>query len=97
MLTEHLNSTKEEIMETLVSKGLADYFARSLANSITPNSTLFAYCHKCKEVNKIDFVQFDGNIMMHCNGCEIDIMNLDTELYSFIHFNCIKKQGEKLQ
>lgn len=95
MLSESLPKTKDSVMNELTSKGMADYFARQILDHIQPNSTMMAYCHKCKEVDKIDFIQFDANIMMHCNNCNADIMNLDTELYSFVHFNVIKKRGEK--
>ena len=95
MLTEQLESTKTQILNELTDKGLKDFFCINFLNHIEPNSTMMAYCHKCKEVDKIDFPQFDGNIMMHCNNCDCDLMNLETELYSFVHFNMIKKKGEQ--
>lgn len=97
MLEESLNKTKIHVLDQLTAKGLADYFAKQLLDHIQPNSTLMAFCHRCKELDKIDFVQFDANIMMYCNNCQASIMNLDTELYSFIHYNVQKKRGEKFQ
>ena len=97
MLSESLQRTKTDVIDTLTSKGLGDSFARQLLAAIEPNSNVMAFCHKCKELDKIDFVQFDGNLMMHCCNCNIDIMDLETELYSFIHFNVIKKRGEKFE
>lgn len=97
MLSEQLNSTKNRVLNELQTKDLADSFAKSLLNHIEPNSSMTAYCHVCKEVDKIDFVQFDANIMIHCCNCDIDIMNLETELYSFIHFNIQKKRAQKYE
>lgn len=94
MLTETLNETKESIKDRLTTKGLYDRFASTILMRIEPNSTMVIYCHRCKGLNKLDFIQFDANLMMHCNGCDIDVMDLDSELYSLVHYNCIKKRGE---
>lgn len=95
MLQEQLPKLKKDIQTELTDKGLYDNFARQFLDHIETSSTLMAYCHKCKEVDKIDFAAFDGQMLMYCNNCGRDILNLETELYSFVHFNCIKKRGEK--
>lgn len=97
METRNLEATKSEIMNQLKNKQLLDRFAYTILDRIEPNSSLEIYCHKCKDLSKLDFIQFDANLMMHCNMCGVDIMDLDSELYSLVHYNCIKKKAEQYE
>lgn len=94
MLVENLELVKNTIAGQLKRKEALTPFAAMLLDKIQPNSSLTLFCHKCKTMAKIDFIRYDSNLMMHCTWCEVDITDLDSELYSFVHYNVIKKQGE---
>lgn len=97
MLGTELKPIKKRVIEQLQSKHAFNNWTANLLEAIELHKTLEIYCPECKGLTGMSFTTHDDHWIADCNNCQYIFNNLDTELYTIVHYNHIKHMKESLR